>query len=132
MSRIRPCWLSIGTVLLCAACTAPVREYRCGSPDFRIEADPAAVWRCNREVLARVARGKHFTLREYREAAAFMERLTGVPANSLGSSLGPLPPRNLETRLPEWDAWFVLNGDRLRWDADHRRIVSRPQSEENP
>lgn len=131
MSRSRLSSLSIGALLLCAACAGGVREYRCARPTFRDAADPAAVWRCNRDVLARVSRGKKFSIREYREAAGFMERLTGITAGSVQTSLGPLPPRDLSGRLPEWDAWFLLNRERLRWDPESGRVVAGTENGED-
>ncbi len=123
MSGIRIAAMALCAGLACCACSAPVRVYRCALPEYRAPRDPGDVWQCNRDVLRRVARNKPFTLAEYREASGFMERLTGIPAGSIDGNIGPLPPRDLKYRLREWDAWFMVNRERLRWDEEQRRIV---------
>ena len=84
------------------------------------------MWSCHRDIAARAAKGRKYTLREFDRAAEFFERLTGIPADSLPTDLGPVPGKELGGSLREWDAWYSTNGSRLRWDGPTRSVVLGP------
>ena len=117
--------LGLFAVLASSACSAPVRRYVCvvdpqaGSPLVDVDAQ----WRCNRNVLYRAARKKAFSLREFREAAAFFEQLIGLQVDTRSSHLGVLPGPGLRKDVRDLDAWYELNKGKLRWDAGLGKIV---------
>jgi len=107
------------------ACSAPVRPYVCAiDPQAAgVDVDVHTVWTCNRDVLYRAARKKAFSLREFREAAAFFEQLTGLQVDTRPSHLGALPGPELRQDVRDIDAWYEINKDKLRWDAGLGKIV---------
>jgi len=102
--------------LAAAGCTRPVRDYACVREPGEAASAPR-MWECNREVMRRVVGGGRFSLREYRGAAAFFVRLTGIDTESLSTPVGPVPARGLRHTLELWDAWYAAHGDRLVYDA---------------
>ncbi len=107
------------------ACRAPVRPYMCAvdTQAVEVDVDVHTVWTCNRKVLYRAARKKAFSLREFREAAAFFERLIGFRVDTQPSHLGALPGPELRQDVRDLDAWYELNKGKLRWDAGLGKIV---------
>jgi hypothetical protein len=104
---------------LCVGCGRSakyVKPYSCDTPTGATSVDAGAVWDCNRDVMVRVTRKKKFSLREFRGAAEFFERLTGIEADTRDSRQGPLPGPGLRENLDAWDAWYRNNGQRLTWD----------------
>ena len=79
--------------LAALACRAPVRPYVCAvdTQAVGVDVDVHSVWTCNRKVLYRAARKKAFSLREFREAAAFFEQLIDFQVDTQPSHLGVLP-----------------------------------------
>ncbi|NIM01457.1 MAG: hypothetical protein GTO30_13815 [Acidobacteria bacterium] len=111
------------SLTVAAACRAPVREYACRTDPQTASVDVHAVWSCNRDVLRRIARGKEFTLREFRMASEFFEELTGLRVDWDGTYVGMVPGREIRQDLEDLDAWYELNKDKLTWDAGLGRIV---------
>jgi len=107
------------------SCRAPVRPYVCAvdTQAVGVDVDVHSVWTCNREVLYRAARKKAFSLREFREAAAFFEQLIGFQVDTQASHLGALPGPDLRQNVRDLDAWYELNRGKLRWDAGLGKIV---------
>jgi len=95
------------------ACRAPVRPYACAISPGEARVDPHQSWRCHRDIARRAAKRKDFSLREFREAADFFERLTGIPAASSETKLGPVPTKQMKQVVKQWDAWYEANGERL-------------------
>ncbi len=120
---LRVCVLLIAAAA--AGCTAPVRNYVCAiEPQASaVDVDVHAAWTCNRDVLRRASRGKPFSLREFRAAAAFFEDLTGLRVDSRPSHLGAMPGSELRQDVRDLDAWYEANGNKLRWDAGLGKIV---------
>jgi hypothetical protein len=111
--------------LAALACRAPVRPYVC-AVDMQavgVDVDVHSVWTCNRKVLYRAARKKAFSLREFREAAAFFEQLIDFQVDTQPSHLGVLPGPDLKQDVRDLDAWYELNHGKLRWDAGLGKIV---------
>ena len=108
------------------ACSAPVRDYTCviePRAPASVQVDVHTVWMCNRDVLYRAARKKPFSLREFREAAAFFEELSGLKIETRSSHLGPLPGRDLRQDVRDLDAWYEINRDKLNWDAGLGKVL---------
>jgi hypothetical protein len=104
--------LSVG----CSRSAKYVKPYPCETlPDTR-SVDAGAVWACNRDVMARAAKKKKFSLREFWGAAEFFGQLTGIDADTRDSRQGPLPGPGLPENLDAWDGWYRENGERLTWD----------------
>ena len=90
---------------------------------------PAAVieiWEGHRDVLVRALEGDGFTLREFRDALRFFERITCLPAHSLPSHLGPLPGERLEGDMRRWDDWLRANGQQLHVRSDGETLGGAP------
>jgi len=98
------------------ACSTGYKPYACVVGPEGLDPDPHLIWDCNRRIMKRAAKGKGFTLHEFREAAAFFERLTSIEAGAPVSEYGPLPPKDLKRRLVEWDRWYDAHGATLVWD----------------
>jgi len=105
------------------ACSAPVRRYACRIEPEVASVDVDAVWKCNRDVLRRIVRGKQFSLREFRLASEFFEELTGLQVDWMGTFAAESPGPEVRRDLEDLDAWYELNKDKLTWDADLGRIV---------
>ena len=105
------------------ACSAPVRPYACTIDPQATDVEVHTVWTCNRDVLRRASRKKAFSLREFRQATAFFEELTGLQVDTRPSHLGALPGRDLRQDVQDLDAWYELNKDKLNWDAGLGKIV---------
>ena len=113
--------------LLCLAglligCSSGYKRYECVVSPNDIAPDPHAIWDCHRLIMKRASRGKKFTLREFREAAAFFEGLTSIRAGARSSEYGPIPPKDLKKRLAAWDQWYEDHRSRLIWDVEHRAV----------
>jgi hypothetical protein len=108
-------WL-LAALLLGLGCSAPVAYYQCDDLVGRVELDARTVWDCNRDVMRRVARGKKFSLREFRSAAEFFEDLTGIPADTRDTRQGTQPGPGVRDDLKRWDAWYRDHRDSLVWD----------------
>lgn len=104
-------------------CGTAVRPYECAVSVERVRIDPHAIWECHRGIVRRAARHKKFTLREYREAAGFFERLTGIAAPAISTGVGPLPAPGLRQTLKRWDAWYAEHRDSLVWDESRREVA---------
>lgn len=76
--------------------------------------------------MRRAARGKPFTLREFQNAVAFFEKLTGIRADTVPTPLGAVPGKTLRKDLRKWDEWFEANAGRLSWDPEHGAVVVAP------
>ena len=112
-------------VLLAAAlaggCTTKVRPYECTD---LLEVDPVdadRIWECNREIMVRVAKRKKFTIQEFENASSFFESLTGVPADSRLTPVGPVPGKGIKEDLRKWDAWREEH--RIRWDPSAGKVT---------
>jgi len=104
--------------LLAAACSSPIRNYRCAevqAADAAVE--PGAVWRCNVEVMQRIVKAKPFSLREFWEAAEFLENLTGIPADARQTPQGRVPGPEIAKSLRSWQDWYAAHAAELEWDA---------------
>ena len=106
----------LAAVLFSWACSAPVAYYKCDALTGAPEIDAKTVWDCNRGIIARVARGKRFSLREYRSAADFFAGLTGIPADTRETRQGDQPGAGVRENLAQWDSWYRDHGDALVWD----------------
>jgi hypothetical protein len=114
--------VSAPLIVGCGRSANYVKPYQCDTlSDVRGE-DAGAVWGCNRDVMVRAAKNKKFSLREFWEAAEFLEHLTGIAADTRDSRQGPLPGPGLRQNLDAWDAWYRENGDRLVWDPVTRSV----------
>lgn len=100
---------SLACVVLVAiaavGCTTKVRPFECATL-VESGADAEQLWQCHRDIMARAAKGKKFTIREFEAAAAFFETLTGIPADSRPSPVGPVPGKGIKKDLRKWDAWL--------------------------
>ena len=112
--------------LLCLAavligCSSGYKRYECVvGPD--VAPDPHAIWDCHRLIMERAAKAQKFTLREFREAAAFFEGLTSIDAGARDTEYGPIPPRDLKQRLAAWDRWYEEHRSSLIWDVERRAV----------
>jgi hypothetical protein len=109
-------------VALSLGCSSGYKQYECVVSPDEIAPDPQAIWDCHRLIMKRAARGKKFTLREFREAAAFFEGLTAIDPGAVLSEYGPIPPDDLKQKLTAWDRWYEEHGSALIWDAEHRAV----------
>ena len=67
--------------------------------------------------MQRVVKGGEFSMREFWGAAAFLEGLTGIPADVRETRHGRLPGPELRESLQGWNDWYLQHGERLVWDA---------------
>jgi hypothetical protein len=111
--------------LLAVGCTTKVRTYECPVIALQAPVDAQAVWSCNRDVMRRAAKGKNFTMREFEGAAAFFDRLTGIPADVQETNVGLLPGPTIRDDLRAWDAWHEENGERLYWNSEDGAVDLR-------
>jgi len=108
--------LALLLALSASGCSRPVRQYACSTRSGEA-ASATRRWECNREIMHRVVDGGRFSLREYRGAASFFVRLTGIDAESLSTPVGPVPAKGLRHTVELWDAWHAAHGDSLVYDA---------------
>jgi hypothetical protein len=92
-------------VLASIACSTKVRPYECDALGAQTSAAAQQIWDCNREIMVRVVKGKGFTIQEFEGAAAFFERVTGIPADIEVTSVGTVPGKGIREDLRRWDAW---------------------------
>lgn len=109
--------------LASGGCGTRLREYRCVVAAETPSVDVDAIWSCNRRIIVHAIKGRGFSLREFRQAAAFFERVTGIPADVRPSEQGILPGPDLERSLGAWDAWLADHPGQLEWDAERRAVV---------
>ena len=114
-------------ILLCLAgvligCSSGYKQYECVVGPDDLVPDPHLIWDCHRLIMKRAAKGKKFTLREFREAAAFFEGLTSISAGATPSEYGPIPPTGLKNQLAAWDQWYEEHRSRLIWDVEQRVV----------
>ena len=109
---------ALAGALLAAACSAPVRHYRCSDvPTVEANVDPRTVWSCNVEVMQRIAKGREFSLREFWGASEFLEKLTGIPADVIDTPQGRVPGSKIAANLRDWTDWYAAHASELTWDA---------------
>jgi len=105
---------------LAGGCSTKVRPYECATLVEADAVDAAQLWECNREIMVRVAKRKKFTIQEFESASEFFENLTGIPADSRSTPVGPVPGKGVKQDLREWDAW--LKGRRIYWDPTEGKV----------
>lgn len=114
----------LGSLAGTLSCSAPVRPYACTVEPQGTDVDVHSIWSCNREILRRAARGKKFSMREFRAAVAFFEDVVGLRVDTRPSHLDVvLPGENLTRDLEVLDVWYVLHQGKLRWDSGLRKVV---------
>ena len=109
------------TAVLAGGCTTKVKPYECGDLLAAEPVDAEQLWECNREIMVRVAKRKKFTIQEFENAAMFFERLTGIPADSRSTPVGPVPGKGSKNDLRKWDAWREEH--RIRWDPSAGKVT---------
>jgi hypothetical protein len=112
--------LAAAALLTAAGCSTKVKPYECPALSGGPSVDAQQLWDCNREIMVRVAKGKRFTIREFAGAAEFFESVTGIPAATQATNVGPVPGKGIKQDLRRWDAW--LETHRIHWDPDDRRV----------
>ena len=113
----------LAAALVAAACSAPVRHYRCtDAPTANAAVDPRTVWSCNIEVMQRIAKGGEFSLREFWGAAEFLEQLTGIPADVIETPHGRVPGPDIAANLRGWTDWYAAHASELTWDESTRSV----------
>jgi hypothetical protein len=113
------CCVLLATVLA-PGCTTKVRPYECVAILKADAVDAEQLWECNREIMVRVAKRKKFTIQEFEAASKFFERLTGIPADSRPTPVGPVPGKGIKEDLRKWDAWREEH--RIRWDPSAAEV----------
>lgn len=120
----RRIYASLACVVLLATlaggCTTKVKPYECAALVQADAVDAAQLWECNRDIMVRVAKRKKFTIQEFESASQFFEGLTGIPAESNSTPVGPVPGKGAKEDLREWDAW--LEGRRIYWDPTEGKV----------
>jgi hypothetical protein len=107
------CCVLLGA-FLAGGCTTKVKPYDCAALLEADAVDADQLWECNREIMARVAKRKKFTIQEFENASKFFESLTGIPADSRPTPVGPVPGKGTKEDLHKWDAWREEHS--IRWD----------------
>ena len=116
--RRSPLAVLAAAALAAAACSAPVRHYRCADvPSVGAAVDPRTIWSCNVEVMQRVVKGGEFSLREFWGAADFLQNLTGIPADVIETPHGRVPGSGIAASLRSWTDWYAAHASELTWDA---------------
>lgn len=103
-------------------CSTRPREYQCIAAVDSSVVDVDAIWSCNRKIIVHAIKGKGFSLREFRHAATFFERVTGIPADVRPSEQGTLPGPRLDRSLEAWDGWLHNHAGGLQWDAERGSV----------
>ena len=109
--------------LASVGCSTRAREYVCIAVVDSSAVDVDAIWSCNRKIIVQAIKGKGFSFREFRHAAAFFERITGIPADVRPSEQGILPGPRLDRSLAAWDDWLGNHAGDLKWDAERGTLV---------
>jgi hypothetical protein len=112
---------------LLAGCSTKVRPYACGEMARREVVHARELWDCHRAIVVRVIERRPFTLREFRRAAEFFERVTGIRGDVRPSPHGPLPGPNLSADLRRWDGWLETHDRRMYWDPVGRTVRVLPE-----
>jgi len=115
-----PLACAVVLAMLAGGCSTKVKPNECAALVAADAVDAVELWECNREIMVRAAKRKKFTIQEFESASEFFESLTGIPADSKSTPVGPVPGKGVKEDLREWDAW--LEGNRIYWDPSERRV----------
>ena len=118
--------LLLAVAAVSVGCSSGFKKFECTVGPDALQPDPHAIWDCHRDIVRRAARDKKFTLLEFREAAAFFERLTSIGAGAAETQFGPIPTEELKQNLARWDAWYEQNHTRLIWDEKRHAVELGP------
>jgi hypothetical protein len=105
-----PAALLVAGVILIVVWTAPLRKAH-------------AIWEENERVISNVALKKPVDLREFREAAAFFSKLTGitVPMDQ-NAVFDGFPTEESAAALEPLRRWYAKNKYRLYWDDEREEV----------
>jgi glucan phosphoethanolaminetransferase (alkaline phosphatase superfamily) len=120
----RPLALSIVLVLLLAIALA--WNFRRTSPQRAAR----AIWFEHEQVLSFAAMGKPVNLSDFRAAALFFNKLTGinVPVDH-SAFIDAMPNQETAAALEPLRRWYAENKDRLYWDEERQEIMLAPENE---
>jgi len=120
-------WVVVTALLATPACTTKVKPYECGALVADASTAALQIWDCNREIMARVVKGKGFTIREFEGAAEFFESVTGIPPDVEATPTGAVPGEGIREDLRRWDAW--LEEHRIHRDPADGRVKAAKDAE---